>query len=66
MDDHPASLPGHQLRHAHSEPSSARIDVTINEHPSVPGDADLDAQHGRDPGDSPKTAPKLTANTAPK
>jgi hypothetical protein len=54
MDDRAASLPDLQLRHAHSEPSSARIDVTINEHPSVPVDADLDALYGRDPGDFPK------------
>jgi hypothetical protein len=54
MDDRPASPPGHQLRHAHSEPSRARIDVTINKHPSVPVDADRDAPYGRDSGDFPQ------------
>ena len=47
---------GLQLRHAHSEPSNARIDAPINEHPRVPADAGLDAPHGRDPGDSTKIA----------
>ena len=56
LDDRPASLPGLQLRHAHSEPSNARIDAPINEHPRVPADADLDAPHGRDPGDHFKIA----------
>ena len=47
---------GLQLRHAHSEPSNAPIDVAINEHPRLPADAGLDAPHGRDPGDSTKIA----------
>jgi hypothetical protein len=42
--------------HAHNEPSSARIDVTINEHVCVSIDAGLEAPHGRDTGDSPKIA----------
>jgi hypothetical protein len=54
MDYRPATLPGLQLRHAHCEPSSARIDVSNNEHPRVPIDAGLDATHGRDPGDFPQ------------
>jgi hypothetical protein len=58
MDDHPASLPGHQLRHAHSEPSSACIDVTINEHPPVPIDANQTPSMGVTLATSPKIAHK--------
>ena len=54
MDDRAASLPDLQLRHAHSEPSSARIDVTINEHPSVPVDADQTPSMGVTLATSPK------------
>lgn len=48
--------------HAHSEPSSARIDVITNKLRRLHIDTDLDVPHGRDPDDSPIITIQIIGN----